>query len=168
MAEIPAGSPSADRRSERTDATSPRTVDARAFVLDTSVVAKWYLTDEPHAERAQAIRDQFIAGELTLVVPDCLFYELTGFVVKAERQGRLSADQADLVVSLLKDLALEHVTSQSLIQGALVLARRTGASAYDAMFLHLAEQRGCTFVTADEKLLAKTGQLPYVKPLEQM
>jgi predicted nucleic acid-binding protein len=45
------------------------------FVVDSSVVAKWFLT-ESGSDKAIQLRDEFATGRLELAVPSLLFYEV--------------------------------------------------------------------------------------------
>ena len=45
------------------------------FVLDASVVVKWF-SEEEYTDEALKMRGKFLAGECKIVVPDLLLYEL--------------------------------------------------------------------------------------------
>ena len=45
------------------------------FVVDSSVVSKWFL-EEPDSAKAIDLRDGFAVGKLRLAVPTLLFYEV--------------------------------------------------------------------------------------------
>jgi len=46
------------------------------FVLDASVVIKWF-SEEEYTDRALKLRDDFSKGEIELVVPDLMLYEVS-------------------------------------------------------------------------------------------
>ena len=45
------------------------------IVLDASVVAKWFIEEED-TEKAIEIRDKFVRGEIKILVPSLLIYEI--------------------------------------------------------------------------------------------
>ncbi|MDD1745106.1 MAG: type II toxin-antitoxin system VapC family toxin [Candidatus Methanoperedens sp.] len=45
------------------------------FVLDASVVIKWF-SEEEYTDRALKLRDDFFKGDIELVVPDLILYEV--------------------------------------------------------------------------------------------
>jgi predicted nucleic acid-binding protein len=47
-----------------------------ALVVDASVVAKWYLRDETDVEQADLLLTRFTTGELVLVAPEQIRYEI--------------------------------------------------------------------------------------------
>jgi predicted nucleic acid-binding protein len=132
------------------------------------VAAKWFLDDEADTAAARFLFARFAAGELTLVVPDCFFYEVAGLLQRAERRQRISVAQADLFITrveALPDRGLDSVGSQELIREAFTWARELHGSVYDAMYLLVAKQRGIPFVTADDTLYRKVAHLPFVRLL---
>ena len=53
-----------------------RITQVKKFVLDTSVVVKWFSGDEDDAEHANKLRHQIQEGLCVITIPDLLFYEL--------------------------------------------------------------------------------------------
>ncbi len=51
-------------------------MEKRTLVLDASVIIKWF-TQEEKREHAIEIRDKHINGEIEIVVPDLLLYEVS-------------------------------------------------------------------------------------------
>jgi predicted nucleic acid-binding protein len=49
---------------------------AEALVVDASVAAKWYLRDETDVEQADLLLTRFTTGELVLVAPEQIRYEI--------------------------------------------------------------------------------------------
>lgn len=134
-------------------------------VPDASVGAKWYLDDEEDTEVARGMFGEYEEGQITLVAPDCFFYELGALVRRAERRTppRLTATQTDAICQRIVALHFERYPSQDLLADAVSRARMLDISLYDALYLVLAEALGATFVTADSKLLARIGHLALVE-----
>ena len=133
-----------------------------AVVPDSSVAAKWFLNDEEHIQEARALLAAFMAGSLGFVIPDCFYYEFSGLVMRAERRGRLTSDEADGIVATVANMPLVGVLSGPFIARALARARAFEGSPYDAIYLLLAEDRDIPFVTADGNLYKKVGHLEHV------
>ena len=45
------------------------------MILDTSVIAKWFL-EETDTEIALRIRDDYVSGKIDIEIPDCCFTNL--------------------------------------------------------------------------------------------
>ena len=126
-----------------------------ALVLDASVAAKWFLprAGEPLAEEAVALLRRYAEGAIQLTVPDLFWAELGNILWKAVRAGRIPEKAATEALTGILGYALPTVGGRELSEDALAIALSTGRTVYDAMYVALAVQRGCTFVTADERLV---------------
>lgn len=129
-------------------------------VLDASVVLKWFVaSEEPGRAEARALRAEYEAGRLVVVVPSLLFLELVN--VAARRWGWDERALLNLA-SGLEDLRFE-VAEPGLAAVAAWSAR--GLTAYDAAYVALAEERGLELVTDDRSILAAVGSI--ARPLVQ-
>ncbi len=127
-------------------------------VADASVVVKWFLEEEGSKEALQ-LREQHVAGKITIIVPELLFLEvLNALRYKGGTQKNLAeANRA------LWDLQLHIEKSSSfLLEKASTLALEHNLSLYDALYLALALLYGCPLVTADSAL-AKAGNVVVLK-----
>lgn len=124
------------------------------FVIDSSVVGKWYLPDE-HGTNAIRIKDDFAVGAITLSVPLLLFYEVNNILRNAVIQVRI--DQREAVKAYQNLYELNFVThfSEDLLKDALDKALRLGITSYDASYVVLAESLRVPLYTADKKLVEK-------------
>lgn len=109
------------------------------FVVDCSVVARWFLPDEaiPYTEAVLAL----LANQ-DAVVPALWLSEFTNVFLKLERQRRLKPAQAAGVMQRIAALGLEVDRQTPDPQRLFELARLYGLSAYDATYLELALRRG--------------------------
>ena len=123
------------------------------------------MDDEPDADRAAELLEMFDAGALTLVAPDCFYYELGNLARTAERRNRVTRDRADAIFTAIAGATIRVVSTQELLQAAVTLSRSNDVSIYDALYLALAELLGATFVTADDALLRRVQHLTYVREL---
>lgn len=136
-------------------------------VPDTSVVLKWYLHEqEPERELSLALLRAYLEGQVRLLVPDLLPYEVAN--VLRYKPGWEAALVAQAVGSLLSlGLAVVPV-SAALLRNAVVLAYSHDVAVYDAAFVALAEENGADFVTTDEKLVQKLRGVSHVRLLRDL
>lgn len=133
-------------------------------VLDTSVVIKWYRQGEILAKQALALRDAYLDGRATLVVPALLAYELSN--VLCYKQDLTLQDVQQCIVGLYR-MRLEWVAPSSAVIGrAVEIARTYDTTVYDASFAALAESLNAAFITADVRLARRLSALSYVHSLE--
>lgn len=135
------------------------------LVVDASVAVKWYLPEgEDDLDAARLVLDRFSAGDLGLVAPDLLVYEVASAVTVATigRQPRLSRALGDLAIDRFLGLGLRTANGAGLLPAAFALVHRHGCALYDASYLALAQRLGIPFLTADRKLHRRIGHLPEV------
>lgn len=135
------------------------------LVVDASVAVKWYLSEaEDDLDAARLVLDRFSSGELNLVAPDLLVYEVASAISVATmgRQPRLSRALGDLAIDRFLGLGLRTATGTDLLPAAFALVHRHGCAVYDASYLALAQRLGIRFITADRKLHRRIGDLPEV------
>ncbi len=136
---------------------------AEQFVVDASVAAKWFLKDssEAHADLADDILIDLLAGDVDLHAPRVMSYEVCRLLWKAcltPRRGadtkRLETDVALDCVRLLFDIPLHfaNATPEESSE-AIEMGVRYYKNYYDMTYLRLADELDCRVLTADEKLL---------------
>jgi predicted nucleic acid-binding protein len=132
-------------------------------VLDTSVVIKWFRQGEVLASQALALRDAYLGGAITVLVPSLLVYELANVLRYKED---LTTEQVEEAVQSLLDMGLEFVPPlNAVMRRAVGIARACETTVYDAAFASLAESLEATFITADERLARKLEALPLIRLL---
>lgn len=122
------------------------------FVVDSSVVAKWFLT-EPGSGEAIELRDGFATGRLKLAVPSLLFYE----VMNALRFSG-SFIRPDLLVaarSLSKYRFDIWRPRGKLLELSVELSVEQNLTVYDACYVALAKRTNSKVITEDGELLSK-------------
>jgi predicted nucleic acid-binding protein len=124
------------------------------YTLDASVAAKWLLPPEGETlvGQALAILDDFTKGRIRLFVPDLFWPEVSNFLWKAVRRGRMSEAAAAAAIQSLSGLDLLTIPSAPLVSDALSIAIRFDRTPYDAIYVALAVTSGRPLVTADERL----------------
>jgi predicted nucleic acid-binding protein len=121
-------------------------------VPDASVVAKWLLAGEEGADLALRLRDSYLSGETLLAMPALVLYEIAS--VFTNRRGiPLSAGRE--FVKLVNSLEIPVIQPDPAALGAAMeIARRSGVSLYDAVYVQLAQEIGGCWVTADARAIA--------------
>lgn len=117
-------------------------------MLDASVVLKWFApTDERGRNEAQELRGEYGKGKLVVVVPSLLFLEVLNVAAR-----RWEWDEPALMILAR---GLEDLLFQTAEPGLGSIATWTarGLTAYDAVYVALAEHRGSPLITDDRAIL---------------
>lgn len=128
-----------------------------AFVADASVCAAWFLPDEatPYTEAALQA-----TAEARVWVPTLWQLEVGNLLLSAQRRKRIDDAKRRELVAAAAGLRL-HVDRDAVSMIELDdLAAAHGLSAYDAIYLELAQRRRLPLATLDKtlrKAMAKAG-----------
>jgi predicted nucleic acid-binding protein len=108
----------------------------------------------PHQARYDAFRRDWRRRGDDLVAPTLWCYEVTSALTKAVRFGPLRPERARASLNLIDSLGVRLIPpDENQTRRAFEWTLRLGrAAAYDSFYLALAEQLGCEFWTADERL----------------
>lgn len=119
------------------------------MVVDASVAVKWFVRDE-RAAWADTLLD--LVGEHGACVPALFIWEIQNALLAAERSGRITSDEVDVALEMLRDLPIhvERTGERVLIGGELRLARQLDLLPYDAAYLLLALTHRVPLATADD------------------
>jgi predicted nucleic acid-binding protein len=93
-----------------------------------------------------------------LIAPDLLIAECANILWKKVQRDELSKQEAFLAARLLQAAEIELLPTRSSMEAATRIAIELNHPAYDCVYLAVAIDNGCKFVTADERLLRKLGQ----------
>ena len=124
----------------------------RTLVLDTSVIAKWFLP-EPLSAEADSVLEDMRLGKSHLASPDLIVYEFANILWQRQIKNEISSRQAAAIMSDFERLPIELVPGDVLGSEALKIAGKTGCTAYDGAFMALASGLDCTLVTADQRFV---------------
>jgi predicted nucleic acid-binding protein len=126
----------------------------RGFVLDTSVILKWFSeSGESDLDRALQLRQSMLEGNIFFVVPDLLFYELDNAL---RHNPNFSMKDVEQAVHSVFEMGLEVQSVDGEVMGeAISLAFKHNITVYDAYFLALAKKEGKPFITADHRFMGR-------------
>jgi predicted nucleic acid-binding protein len=119
------------------------------IVIDASIAIKWVIEEEGSPQSL------LLRKRATLSAPELLIAECANILWKKVRLNELVADEARLAARLLQAASIELVPTRSLLEAATRIAIALDHPAYDALYVALAIERDCPFVTADERLVRK-------------
>ena len=120
------------------------------FVVDASVAVKW-LVPEVHSGAARTL----LRPESELLAPDLIRAEVGNVLWKRWRRGELDAAQVDDALADFRRFPLEVQSTEALLESAWAIARDTGLTVYDGLYVALAVAQTAQptpLVTADRRL----------------
>ena len=85
----------------------------KKVVVDASVVLKWFLYDEVYGDKALGLLTRFVDGDLQIVAPSLLSYEVINGLMNARRRGRISEDKIQTALSGFVSLDISLIISFS-------------------------------------------------------
>lgn len=135
------------------------------FVLDASVVIKWF-SEEEYTDRALKLRDDFSKGDIELVVPDLILYEVSNAL-----RYNPDFDETDVAdgVGTLFDIGISIIVpNREVINSALNLAYEHKITVYDAYYVALAKEINFKLITADRKLYLRIKDLKFAKYIDEI
>lgn len=122
------------------------------MVIDTSIVIKWIKhSKEEGVSEALEYYQKFQNNEITLAVPDIIFYEISNFASRQTEETSLACQE---LINFLLESGTEIIppNKESLAE-TIALAHTLNISAYDAAYLTTARNSKTKLLTADQKLI---------------
>ncbi len=122
------------------------------LIVDASVVIKWF-NIEPDREKALEVRAAHLSGEIRLIAPALLPYEVCNALKHSPSYDELSLIRA---LDALHKIGLTYKSPDAdQMTQTTKLAYRYGLTAYDSSYLACAEVADTSLVTADKRLYDK-------------
>ena len=132
------------------------------LVVDASVAIKWVVPEagdaEPDTGAALALLEQ------GLMAPDLILAEFGNAMWKKVRQREFGPQQARDSLAVLPTI-ISLLPTAPYAERALEIAFLLDDPYYDCVYLAVAELHGCSFVTADQRLLARYRQKAVALPI---
>jgi len=135
------------------------------YVIDSSVMVKWVLT-EPDSDKALRLRDDLRNAVHELFSPDIFTVEAAHALTRAERQARIPAGQARTLLVDILTTPPRVFPFQPLLLRAIDISSTMRIGVYDCLYVALAEQEKCELVTADTTMVrALQPTFPFIRTL---
>src|SRR5580693_5554542 len=128
------------------------------LVVDSSVVIKWSVP-EVHSEDAL----RYLDPDLERFAPQLLFAEIANILWKKVGRKELTREQAERIAADVSQADVAIHPMGPLFGRALQIDLETGRSAYDSMYLALAEGLSTRVVTADRRLYNPLQNGPFAR-----
>ena len=122
------------------------------LVIDASIAVKW-VVEEDGTTDALALRQK-----AKLIAPELLVAECANILWKKVQHNELMHDEALLAARLLQGAEIELLPMRFLLESATQISIEIDHPAYDCLYLALAVEKKCKFVTADKRFLQKLHQ----------
>ena len=140
------------------------------FVLDNSVVMRWFTPSSKQSDWHYAERVLESMKEAEAVVPGLLYLEASNVLICTERNGEVTVTvgQVEIFTSQLENLPItvDSSTQKQSFSQIMDLARSYNLSSYDAAYLELAIRESLMLASLDRKLVKaaeKAGVNIYLK-----
>ena len=125
------------------------------LVIDASIAVKWFSSlEEANVSQAVDILERSVKGEIALLVPALIYYEVSNVLV---HKKVLSNEKVQLSIASLFSLGMQtiHADADLMVMSAR-LARQFGITVYDACYATLAQKYNCPLVTANPRHQGQT------------
>lgn len=126
------------------------------YVIDSSVLLKWFV-DEEDSEIARRLQED----QYDLSAPDLLLPESGNILWKKVQRAELTLAEARLVMKGIQKQPINIFPSELVIESALEIAVDSSRTVYDACYIALAMLNACQVVTADQRLANALQGSPY-------
>lgn len=127
-------------------------------VVDASVVIKWF-ANEQNSEEALLLKEAYAKGLEDLFAPCILPFEVLNGLKYTYNLGERELKE---VSKILSDFQITLYDIESMRDEVVAISQTYGISIYDSAYVALGKLLGDKVYTADEKLLRKVRELPFV------
>ncbi len=122
-----------------------------SYLVDASVIAKWFNRGESNEKEALTLRDAWSTGRVGLYSPALLIFEVCNAIWKnPNAQPSQAFSLAKLAIRLRPNLIeVGEIDSEE----AMVFAKKSKLTFYDSIYITLAKSRKWPLITADKDQL---------------
>ncbi len=136
-------------------------------VVDASVIVKWFVEEES-SDKAIIVRDKYIDGEIKLIAPKILPFE----VLNALYYKKLfSKEELEEISEALEEFSFELYSLKGEYAKKIIeVVVKNGITVYDASYIGLAVFKNTQVYTSDKKLIGRLNKefLGYVKDIDYL
>lgn len=123
-----------------------------SYVVDASVVSKWFNKGESDEEQATSLREAWTERRVKLVAPSLILFEVANSIWK---NPGTPDDLARSLVKTATNLSPTPINLSARLNGqAMQIARKTKVTFYDATYLAVAKTLSLALISADSKQLS--------------
>ncbi|MEX0568571.1 MAG: type II toxin-antitoxin system VapC family toxin [Candidatus Njordarchaeota archaeon] len=123
----------------------------REFVIDTSVVVKWFIPED-YSDIALMLLEKYKNREIILYAPDSMKIEFANVIRKYYVRGAISEAIMSEIMNAMKKIPIGFIALDwNTIIEATKLAIKYNLTVYDAYYLAIAKKSKIQIITADEK-----------------
>lgn len=125
-------------------------------VIDASIAVKWFV-NEKDSDKALRLRASYLEGEVELVAPNLILYEVANALRFHPHYELTEANLLDSVTALSDMQIGVDVTTDVWLQ-AFRMSLSQNLSVYDAVYMAMSVVLDARLVTSDKKLVDKLDQ----------
>ena len=122
------------------------------WVIDTSALIRLFAPDGPIHPEVETALNQATSGAAVVFAPQLILVEAANVLLRKRRRGELTAQELGELLLAVKSLPIRLCEHEPLLLPACALAETYNLSAYDALYLALAELHGARLLTNDDTL----------------
>ena len=122
------------------------------YILDASIAMKWLFNDEDNIEESLQILRTFQRGDINLLAPEHIYYEVLNSLKSGIIRNRVSEADARAAMEDFLALPITTVSGPTLLRNAFEIAVRYDTPYYDSLYLALADSEQCPLIHADRRL----------------
>lgn len=130
--------------------------------VDSCLAIKWAFIEDLNAEAAALF---VLWQDAHFIMPSSFFLECASIAYHKLLAGDTSIDGAVLGLETMDELQVQEVPPRDLMLPTAQLAHSLRITAWDAVYLAVAEAHDCEFWTADAALYRRARRLPFVNLL---
>ncbi|WP_206346047.1 type II toxin-antitoxin system VapC family toxin [Sulfolobus sp. S-194] len=127
-------------------------------VVDASVVIKWFV-NENYSKEALILKEAYVKGLEDLLAPCILPFEVLNGLKYTYSLGEKELEE---VGKILSDFQITLYGFENILDEMVSLSLRYGITIYDAAYIALGKVLNEKVYTADERLIRKVKELPFV------
>jgi predicted nucleic acid-binding protein len=124
------------------------------YIVDASVAVKWLLEkNENYRDEARALYSSMKKGEIKLIAPTFLLVEILNILFKKKK---VETEKIQRLINGLRNSGIVFVDTDQIIKNETKLEKvvfKYKTTAYDSLYLLLAQEEKCKLLTFDDELL---------------
>ncbi|MBD3229696.1 MAG: PIN domain-containing protein [Candidatus Lokiarchaeota archaeon] len=122
----------------------------RKIIVDANVIVKWFI-EEIYSDKARILRDKFIDGEIELLAPSLLYFEVLNALKYSQIFNKNDLNNAGVS---LENYGFKIIPIKKNIRKQMIeIALDYDISIYDAAYIGLSKATGNILFTADKKII---------------